>query len=88
MNPADAALLPSLKPLPSLKDPDGKLQIHAYVVERLKRLTKAELLEVQNETGVSWRTQQKIRSGEIVDPGVGGIEKLANFFMAREGTSG
>lgn len=82
-------LAEALQPLPSIQDEDGHVRLHAYVVERLKRLGSAQMKEVENATGISWRTQQKIRSGEIVDPGVGGIEKLANFFMdlerAREG---
>lgn len=71
----------------SFIDADGALVAHAYVVEQLKRLTIEELKAVHAQTGVSWRTQQKIRSGEIADPGISHIEKLANFFRenAKEG---
>lgn len=66
-----------------LIDADGVLRSHAYVVEQLK-LTRLTLDELQEHTGVSKRTIQKIKSGEIVDPGVGHIEKLANFFRQNE----
>lgn len=67
-----------------LLDDAGLLRAHAYVVEQLNLLTVAELKKLDPILGISWRTMQKIRSGEIVDPGVGNIEKLANFFVQNE----
>lgn len=66
-----------------LIDGEGVLHAHAYVLEQLK-LSRLTLDQLQEKTGVSKRTIQKIRSGEIVDPGVSHIEKLANFFRENE----
>lgn len=66
-----------------LIDAEGVLRAHAYVLEQLK-LTRLTLDELQKRTGVSKRTIQKIKSGEIVDPGVSHVEKLANFFRETE----
>lgn len=68
----------------ALLDETGLLRAHAYVIEQLNLLTFAELQKLQDIVGISWRTMQKIRRSEIVDPGVGNIEKLANFFVQNE----
>lgn len=72
---------------PQLIDAQGVLRAHAYVVWHLKRLTIDAIKELADETGISWRTLQKIRSGESADPGVGNIEKLANH-IKRENVRG
>lgn len=53
--------------------------MHAFVISRL-HATKGSWPAIAEATGVSIRTIQKIASGEIEDPGVSHIEKLAGHF--------
>lgn len=69
-----------------LLDSGGNLQAHAYVVSKLKsmRMTPELLDQLERDTGVSQHTIKKIRWGQIVNPGVSHIEKLANYFRGEE----
>lgn len=53
--------------------------IYEYVLEQLE-LSKGRWPEVAEDSGVSYRTLSKISSGEIVDPGVSHVQKLADYF--------
>jgi len=53
--------------------------LHAFVVAELAA-SKGTWPLIAEATGVSNRTIQKIASGEIADPGVSHIEKLAGYF--------
>jgi transcriptional regulator with XRE-family HTH domain len=53
--------------------------MHAFVLESL-RSAKGTWPAVAEKTGISKRTIEKIASGEIENPGVSHIEKLANYF--------
>lgn len=53
--------------------------MHAFVISRLQA-AKGNWPAIAEATGVSIRTIQKIASGEIEDPGVSHIEKLAGHF--------
>jgi|GEM_PF-1663543 len=53
----------------------------AYVLEQLQA-SKGRWPAVAEGSGVSKRTIEKIASGEIDDPGVKKLEKLAAFFRA------
>ncbi len=54
--------------------------LHQYVLGGLEA-TKGRWPEVADKSGVSKRTLEKIARGEIVDPGVSHIEKLASYFQ-------
>lgn len=56
--------------------------IYRYVLDELSR-SKGRWPEVAKESGVSKRTIEKIANGEIEDPGVSHIEKLAAVFRSR-----
>lgn len=56
--------------------------IYRYVLDELIR-SKGRWPELAKESGVSKRTIEKIASGEIEDPGVSHIEKLAAVFRGR-----
>lgn len=58
--------------------------MHAFVLERLQA-AKGTWPAIADATEMSLRTIQKIASGEIEDPGVSHIEKLAGYFRSREG---
>jgi hypothetical protein len=58
--------------------------LHQYVLSELQAW-KGRWPSVASKSQVSLRTIQKIASGEIQDPGVSHIEKLAKFF--RENSS-
>lgn len=60
--------------------------LHQFVLTRLQE-SKGTWPEVATRTGLSVRTIRKIATGEIEDPGVSHIEKLANYFKAREARS-
>ena len=53
--------------------------LHAFVISRL-HAAKGSWPAIALATGVSKRTIEKIASGEIEDPGVSHIEKLAGYF--------
>jgi transcriptional regulator with XRE-family HTH domain len=57
--------------------------IYAYVLEQLQA-SKGRWAEVAEGSGVSRRTVEKIARGEIADPGVSHIEKLAAYFRQQE----
>lgn len=52
-----------------------------YVLAQLQ-VHKGRWTAVAEETGVSKRTIEKIASGEITDPRVSKVEKLAAYFRA------
>lgn len=56
-----------------------EVSIYQYVIDQLAR-SKGTWPEVAEQSGVSRRTIEKIASGEIADPGVSHIEKLARHF--------
>lgn len=56
--------------------------IYRYVLDQLS-LSKGKWPKVAEESGVSKRTIEKIASGEIEDPGVSHIEKLAGYFRGQ-----
>lgn len=56
-----------------------KQSLHEFVISQLQD-TKGTWPAIAEATGVSLRTMQKIANGEIADPGVSHIEKLANHF--------
>ncbi len=56
--------------------------IYEFVMERLQQ-TKGKWPMVAAGSGVSLRTLDKIARGEIKDPGVSHIEKLAGYFRAQ-----
>lgn len=56
--------------------------IYLYVLDELSR-SKGGWPAIAKESGVSKRTIEKIASGEIEDPGVSHIEKLAAVFRDR-----
>jgi transcriptional regulator with XRE-family HTH domain len=53
--------------------------MHGYVLAELQK-AKGHWRSVAEGSGVSRRTVEKIARGEIVDPGVSHIEKLACYF--------
>lgn len=53
--------------------------MHAFVISCLQE-AKGTWPTIAEATGMSNRTIQKIASGEIEDPGVSHIEKLAGYF--------
>ena len=55
--------------------------IFEYVLEELQR-HKGQWQVVATATGLSKRTIEKIAAGEIADPGVTKIEKLAQYFRS------
>lgn len=57
--------------------------IYAFVLERLGT-SRGKWPAVAEGSGVSKRTIEKIFSGDIKDPGVSHIEKLANYFRSQE----
>lgn len=57
--------------------------IYQYVLAQLQD-AKGHWSTVAEESGVPKRTIEKIASGEIDDPGVRKIEKLAAYFRQRE----
>lgn len=50
-----------------------------YVLKRLEQ-SKGQLPRVATESGVPYRTLQKIASGETKDPGVSIVQKLADYY--------
>lgn len=56
-----------------------KQSLYEFVISRLQD-SKGTWPAIAEATGVSNRTIQKIASGEIADPGVSHIEKLAAYF--------
>ena len=54
----------------------------SYVLAQLE-LSKGALPQVANESGVPYRTLQKIASGETKDPGVCTVQKLYDYFRGR-----
>ena len=56
--------------------------LHEYVLDQLER-SKGTWPEVAEGSGVSRRTLEKIARGEIADPGVSHIEKLAVYFRRK-----
>jgi transcriptional regulator with XRE-family HTH domain len=57
--------------------------LFAYVLGRLGA-SKGKWRVVAKHSGVSYRTVEKIARGEIRDPGISHIEKLANYFRKKE----
>ncbi len=57
--------------------------IYEYVMERLEA-AKGCWPDVSEGSGVSRRTIEKIARGEIADPGVSHIQKLADYFIAQD----
>lgn len=57
--------------------------IYAYVMTKLQDY-KYRWPAVAEGSGVSRRTIEKIARGEIADPGVSHIEKLARYFEQQE----
>ena len=57
--------------------------IYAYVMVQLQA-HKGRWPNVAERSGVSRRTIEKIARGEIKDPGVSHIEKLAQFFHSED----
>ena len=57
--------------------------MHAFVISRLQA-AKGQWRTIAEATGMSKRTIEKIASGEIEDPGVSHIEKLAGYFRSQE----
>lgn len=55
--------------------------MHAFVISRLHE-AKGRWPAIAEATGVSKRTIEKIASGEIENPGVSHIEKLAGYFRS------
>lgn len=60
--------------------------IFEYVLEQLQR-HKGQWQSVAMSTGISKRTIEKIATGEIADPGVIKVEKLAEYFRGLGGES-
>lgn len=58
--------------------------IFEYVLQQLQS-HKGQWQTVSTRTGVSKRTIEKIAAGEIADPGVIKIEKLAQYFRRLDG---
>lgn len=60
--------------------------LYEYVMARLKAVPKSHLTyeQVAEGSGVSKRTVEKIARGEIQDPGVSHIQKLADWFREQE----
>lgn len=56
--------------------------MHAFVISRL-HAAKGRWRLIAEATGISKRTIEKIASGEIEDPGVSHIEKLATYFRGQ-----
>lgn len=57
-----------------------------YVLGQLER-SKGQLPKVAEESGVPYRTLQKIASGETKDPGVSHVQALHDYFRGREATA-
>lgn len=57
--------------------------LYTYVVERLPT-SGPDLQTIADETGLSMKTLQKIARGDIYEPGVHKMQKLADYFRARE----
>lgn len=55
--------------------------MHEFVLEHLEA-TKGRWSEVAEGSGVSKRTLEKIARGEIEDPGVSHVQKLADYFRS------
>lgn len=53
--------------------------LHEFVVAKLQE-AKGTWPSIADEADMSLRTIQKIANGEIEDPGVSHIEKLARYF--------
>jgi len=53
--------------------------LYEFVISNLQA-AKGTWPTIAEASGVSKRTLEKIASGEIADPGVSHIEKLANYF--------
>lgn len=58
-----------------------QLSLYEYVMGHLRESGRS-YREIADGSGVSRRTVEKIARGEIRDPGVSHIEKLATFFRA------
>lgn len=56
--------------------------MYEFVMDRLEE-TKGHWPTVAEGSGVSVRTVEKIARGEIKDPGVSHIEKLAGYFRGQ-----
>lgn len=54
-----------------------------YVLEHL-RARRVKWVEVSRETGVPYDTLKKIAHGRTPNPGVQHVQRLADFFRARE----
>lgn len=61
--------------------------LYAYVLAQLEA-TKGRWREIAVATGISKRTIEKISNGDIVDPGIHKMEKLARYFRTSEKKSG
>jgi hypothetical protein len=57
--------------------------LYAYVLGQLGA-SKGDWQAVAKGSGVSYRTLEKIARGEIKDPGVSHIEKLAGYFRRQK----
>ena len=58
------------------------MPIFDYVLAQLVQ-SKGLLPRIAQESGVPYRTLQKIANGEIRDPGVSTIQKLYDYFRQR-----
>lgn len=56
--------------------------IHASVLAALEK-HRGDLPRVAQESGVSYRTLQKVVSGEIENPGVNTLQPLIDWLVAR-----
>jgi transcriptional regulator with XRE-family HTH domain len=57
------------------------VSLHEYVVKRLLA-SKGTWRVVAEDSGVSRRTLEKIARGEVKDPGVLTVQKLADYFRS------
>ena len=62
---------------------DASISIFDYVLNNLER-HKGQLPRVADESGVPYRTLQKIASGETKDPGVAVVQTLHDYFREKE----
>jgi transcriptional regulator with XRE-family HTH domain len=61
--------------------------LHKFVLRGLKSRGDVSIRAIAEASQVSQRTLEKILSGEIADPGVSHIEKLAAYFRAQANPS-
>lgn len=62
--------------------PTPELPLFEYVLDKLES-SKGKWSAVAEGSGVSYRTLEKIARGEIKDPGISHVQKLADYFRAQ-----